>query len=63
MPPLLHLKLISYPNYISDKTKFSLLMDYIYDAVMLGLGLILWIVGTFITVNGIYIRLRLGNSC
>lgn len=63
MPPLLHMKLVSYPNYISDTSKFSFLMDYSYDAFMLSLGFILWIVGTFITVNGIYIRLRLGNSC
>ena len=62
MPPVLHFRLISYPEY-TDDSKLSSLLKYIFDIIMILLGFILWIVGTFITVQGIYVRIRLGNSC
>jgi len=63
MPPVLHLKLISYPQYMDDTSKLSSLLEYVFDFIMILSGLVLWIVGTVITVQGIYVRIRLGNSC
>lgn len=62
LPPVLHFRLISYPAY-TDDSQLSSLLKYIFDIIMILLGFILWIVGTFITAQGIYVRIRQGNSC
>lgn len=59
LPPVLHLKLISYPKYYDDTSKLLSLLLYSFDIMMIILGLILWILGTSITIE----RIRFSNSC